>query len=84
MTVEQFISDLDELVDVVCMRLGATKVVLFGHSWGSALGVLYAAHFPQKLAAYVGRDNTATLLPERRFRMRSRSRKRTGSVTGRR
>jgi pimeloyl-ACP methyl ester carboxylesterase len=54
MTVEQFISDLGELVDAVCERLGQTKVVIFGHSWGSALGVLYAARFPDRVAAYVG------------------------------
>ena len=54
MTVERFISDLDELVDAVCKRLDMTKVAIFGHSWGSALGVLYAARFPEKVAAYVG------------------------------
>jgi pimeloyl-ACP methyl ester carboxylesterase len=54
MTVERFISDLDELVDAVCRRLGKAKVAIFGHSWGSALGVLYAARFPEKVAAYVG------------------------------
>jgi pimeloyl-ACP methyl ester carboxylesterase len=54
MTVDQFISDLDDLVEAVGERLGKTKVVIFGHSWGSALGVLYAARFPQKVAAYVG------------------------------
>jgi pimeloyl-ACP methyl ester carboxylesterase len=54
MTVEQFISDLDELVETVRRRLGQPKVVIFGHSWGSALGVLYAARFPEKVAAYVG------------------------------
>jgi len=54
MTVEQFISDLDELIDAVCKRLGTAKVAIFGHSWGSALGVLYAARFPEKVAAYVG------------------------------
>jgi pimeloyl-ACP methyl ester carboxylesterase len=43
MTVEQFLSDLDELVASVRERLGKAKVALFGHSWGSALGVLYAA-----------------------------------------
>ena len=43
MTVQQFMSDLDELVDAVCERLGKRKVAIFGHSWGSALGVLYAA-----------------------------------------
>jgi pimeloyl-ACP methyl ester carboxylesterase len=54
MTVEQFITDLDELVDVVRARLGQTKVALFGHSWGSALGVLYAARFPDKVSVYAG------------------------------
>jgi pimeloyl-ACP methyl ester carboxylesterase len=54
MTVERFISDLDELVDAACTRVGKTKVVIFGHSWGSAIGVLYAARFPEKVAAYVG------------------------------
>ena len=51
---EQFISDLNELVDAVCERLGKRKVALFGHSWGSVLGVLYVARFPEKVAAYVG------------------------------
>jgi pimeloyl-ACP methyl ester carboxylesterase len=54
MTVDQFIADLDELVNAVRTRLGKNKVAIFGHSWGSALGVLYAAHFPEKVAAYVG------------------------------
>jgi pimeloyl-ACP methyl ester carboxylesterase len=54
MAVEQFIADLDELVDVVCKRVGKNQVAIFGHSWGSALGVLYSARFPEKVAAYVG------------------------------
>jgi pimeloyl-ACP methyl ester carboxylesterase len=54
MTVERFICDLDGLVDAVCERLGKRQVAIFGHSWGSALGVLYAARFPEKVATYVG------------------------------
>ncbi|MHA7653555.1 alpha/beta fold hydrolase [Mycobacterium sp. ML4] len=54
MTVQQFIADLDALVDLVRARLGFAKVVIFGHSWGSALGVLYATRFPQKVSVYVG------------------------------
>jgi pimeloyl-ACP methyl ester carboxylesterase len=54
MTVEQFIADLDGLVDHVGQRVGQRAVVIFGHSWGSALGVLYAGRFPEKVAAYVG------------------------------
>lgn len=54
MTTEQFLADLGQLVDFVRHRLGKQKVVLYGHSWGSALGVIYAARFPEKVAAYVG------------------------------
>jgi pimeloyl-ACP methyl ester carboxylesterase len=54
LTVEQFIADLDELVDTVRKRLSKAQVAIYGHSWGSVLGVLYAARFPEKVAAYVG------------------------------
>ena len=54
MTAEQFVSDLDELVDAVRKQLRMERVVIFGHSWGSVLGVLYAARFPEKVLAYVG------------------------------
>lgn len=54
MTLEQFITDLDELVDAVRRRVEQDQVAIFGHSWGSALGVLYAGRFPHKVAAYVG------------------------------
>jgi pimeloyl-ACP methyl ester carboxylesterase len=54
MTVERFLGDLDELVDAMCRRFGTHRVALYGHSWGSALGVLYSARFPEKVAAYVG------------------------------
>ena len=54
MTVEQFIADLDELVETARHRLGQSTVALLGHSWGSVLGVLYAARFPAKVGAYVG------------------------------
>ena len=54
MTVERFLADLDELVDAVRRRLGWERVAIFGHSWGSAPGVLYAARFPEKVAAYAG------------------------------
>jgi pimeloyl-ACP methyl ester carboxylesterase len=45
---------LADCIDAVCKRLDKTRVAVFGHSWGSALGVLYAARFPEKVAVYVG------------------------------
>ena len=54
MTLDQFIADLDELVDLVRRRFGKEKVAILGHSWGSALGAIYAARFPAKVSVYVG------------------------------
>jgi pimeloyl-ACP methyl ester carboxylesterase len=54
MTLEQFIADLDELIDTLRTRFAKDKVVIYGHSWGSALGVCYASRFPEKVAAYAG------------------------------
>jgi pimeloyl-ACP methyl ester carboxylesterase len=54
LTVEQLLADLAELVELTRQRLGHDQVVLFGHSWGSALGVLFAARFPERVRAYVG------------------------------
>jgi pimeloyl-ACP methyl ester carboxylesterase/membrane protease YdiL (CAAX protease family) len=54
MTLEQFVADLDELVDIVRRRFGKEKVAILGHSWGSALGAIYAARFPEKVSVYVG------------------------------
>lgn len=54
MTVERFVADLDELVEVVRDRVGSEQVAILGHSWGSLLGALYAHRFPEKVAAYVG------------------------------
>jgi len=54
MTVEQFITDLDELVDAACKRVGQNRVAILGHSWGTVLGTLYAARFPNKVVSYVG------------------------------
>lgn len=54
LTIDQFIADLDELTEMLRARFGKENVVLYGHSWGSVLGVLYASRFPEKVAAYVG------------------------------
>ena len=54
MTLDQFVADLDELVDIVRRRFGREQVAILGHSWGSALGAIYAARFPAKVSVYVG------------------------------
>lgn len=54
MTVAQFVADLDQLIEIVRARFGQQKVAILGRSWGSALGVLYAQRFPDKVSVYVG------------------------------
>jgi pimeloyl-ACP methyl ester carboxylesterase len=54
LTVAQHLADLDELIAWVRARTGTERVAVLGHSWGSALGVLYAATHPDRVAAYVG------------------------------
>ena len=54
LTIEQFITDLDELVEALRKRFRKDKVVLYGHSWGSVLGILYSSRFPDNVSAYVG------------------------------
>ena len=61
MTMERFVADLDEVVDLVQKRFNKEKVVLLGHSWGTALGTLYAYEHPEKVAAYVGVGQVADM-----------------------
>jgi pimeloyl-ACP methyl ester carboxylesterase len=61
MTAEQFVADLAELVEAMAARFGKRKVVLLGHSWGSVLGVIYAARRPERVAAYVGAGQVADM-----------------------
>lgn len=54
LTVARHLADLDVVVDELRRSLGAEKIVLVGHSWGSALGLLYAQRHPEKVSAFIG------------------------------
>ncbi len=53
MTVDRFVEDIRELTEFVAEKLGQEKVFLWGHSWGSNVGALFAARYPEALHAYV-------------------------------
>jgi pimeloyl-ACP methyl ester carboxylesterase len=54
LTIRQHLDDLDRVVDYLQRTFQQQKVALVGHSWGSALGLLYVRDHPEKVAAFVG------------------------------
>lgn len=54
MTIEQFISDAEELTDYLRDRFKQHKIFLAGHSWGTTIGLSLAARSPAKFYSYIG------------------------------
>ena len=50
LTITRHIADLDAIVDHLRGRFNHDTVILAGHSWGGALGLLYAREFPGKVS----------------------------------
>lgn len=61
MTIAQFLHDLDDVVELIKKRFHQKRVILLGHSWGSALGTIYTQQHPEKVAAYVGTGQVANM-----------------------
>lgn len=51
---EQFISDVRELTEFLKERFNVPRIYLVGHSWGSELGMLVVARYPEYYYAFVG------------------------------
>lgn len=66
MNTDSLLRDLDELVQWVKQKYGVTKVFLWGHSWGTNLGILYAARHPENLWSYVGTGQSVNLYANER------------------
>lgn len=54
LTIARHVQDLDLVVDQIRREQSQDKVVLLGHSWGSALGLFYAQAHPEKVSAFIG------------------------------
>lgn len=54
LTIARHLADLDAVVDHLRASLGREKIALVGHSWGGALGLLYAQAHPEKVDALIG------------------------------
>jgi proline iminopeptidase len=53
LTVARHLADLDAVVDHLRRSFGRDELVLIGHSWGGALGLLYARAHPSKVSAFI-------------------------------
>ena len=54
LSVEQFVSDAEELVAYLRQAYGKEKIFVLGHSWGSIIGLKLALRRPDWLHAYIG------------------------------
>lgn len=62
MTTDQFIKDAHEVIQFARNLLNAQKVFVWGHSWGSNIGMLLADRYPEDLYAYIGTGQSVNLL----------------------
>ena len=54
LSIELMLQDAEEMVRYLLKHYGMQKIILVGHSWGSALGVKLAQAHPEWFYAYVG------------------------------
>jgi len=54
MNIRQFISDTNELTLYLLNKFNKDRLILAGHSWGSVIGALSAAKYPELYYCYIG------------------------------
>ena len=70
LTIAQMLDDLDVVLDKVRTRTGRSKIMLIGHSWGAALGLLYAQRHPEKVSVFIGVGQPTSTIAQDRERLR--------------
>ena len=61
MNVDQFVADTRELTIHLLKAFHKKRLVLVGHSWGSAIGALAASRYPELYHCYVGIGQIANM-----------------------
>ncbi len=54
LTLSRMTDDAEELVEWCCKEFNKEKIFIIGGSWGSELGVLLSAKYPERIAAFFG------------------------------
>jgi pimeloyl-ACP methyl ester carboxylesterase len=53
LTISRHVEDLNKIVDHLLRKFNRRRIILVGHSWGGALGLLYAKSHPEKVGLLV-------------------------------
>lgn len=61
MTIDQFVQDTRQLVEHLLATFGHRQLVLVGHSWGTVVGTLTVAKYPELFSCYVGIGQVANM-----------------------
>jgi pimeloyl-ACP methyl ester carboxylesterase len=61
MNIDQFVEDTRELTLYLMKKFAKERIVLAGHSWGSAIGALTVARYPELYHCYVGIGQIANM-----------------------
>jgi pimeloyl-ACP methyl ester carboxylesterase len=61
MNIDQFVADTRELTLVLLEKFGKRRIVLAGHSWGSAIGAMAVAKYPELYSCFVGIGQIANM-----------------------
>ncbi len=61
MNIDQFVEDTRQLSQYLLQKFAKERLVLVGHSWGSAIGALTVARSPELYSCYVGIGQVANM-----------------------
>ena len=64
---EQSCADALEVIRYLKQRLDRQRIIVMGHSWGSAIGLWLAAEHPDELSAYIGVGQAVNLYENERL-----------------
>lgn len=60
MTIGQFVEDTREVTEYLLRKFHQERLILVGHSWGTVIGALTAARYPELFHCYVGIGQVAS------------------------
>ena len=67
LTIDQFVSDTEEVIQYLRSNLNQEKIVLLGHSWGTVLGMHMVQRHPEWLHAYIAIGQVVSLIEGERL-----------------